>query len=114
MSDNLPYDFVIYFNNKFYKCQVKSTSGKNSSDVLVFDLTSNNWNKKEVHKYTTDEIDIIICCDLNKIYLFNFSEIKDKSKLYLRDKPTKNNQIKNVNFIEDCIISEKRITEIFT
>lgn len=26
MSDNLPFDFVIYYNNKFYRTQVKTTA----------------------------------------------------------------------------------------
>ena len=25
MSDNLPFDFVIYYNNKFYRTQVKAS-----------------------------------------------------------------------------------------
>ena len=28
MSDNLPFDFVIYYNNKFYRTQVKTTASK--------------------------------------------------------------------------------------
>ena len=57
MSDNLPFDFVIYYNNKFYRTQVKTVNNS-----LNFSLTSNNYNKGTVHKYNEDEIDIMICC----------------------------------------------------
>lgn len=49
LSDNLPFDFVAYINNKFYKCQVKTTDSLTENDSLRFSLTSNNWNKGTVH-----------------------------------------------------------------
>lgn len=114
MSDNLPYDFVVFTNNTFYKCQVKSTNGRGKNESFRFNLTSNNWNKGIEYKYSEDEIDIIICCDLTNIYLFKFSELKDKKNIYIRDTETKNNQKKGIIFAKDCILSEKRINEIFT
>lgn len=55
MSDNLPFDFVLYYNKKFYKTQVKTTASKTVNNSLS--LTSNNYNKGTIHKY--DEIDIM-------------------------------------------------------
>lgn len=114
MSDNLPYDFVVYTNNKFYKCQVKSTNERNENDALRFSLTSNNWNKGTEHQYSEDDVDVLICCDLNQIYLFPFSEVKDKKNIYLRDSLPKNGQTKGINFTKDYIISEDRISKVFT
>lgn len=68
MGDNLPFDFVVYTNNKFYKCQVKSTNERTENDSLRFNLTSNNWYSGEIHQYHDDEVDVLICCDLDKIY----------------------------------------------
>jgi UDP-N-acetylmuramyl pentapeptide synthase len=61
-----------------------------------------------------DEVDVIICCDLNQIYLFPFSEVKGKRNIYLRDTPPKNGQLKGINFTKDYIISEDRISKVFT
>lgn len=113
MSDNLPYDFVVFTNNNFYKCQVKSTKDKNKNGSFRFNLTSNNWNKGTVHQYSEDEVDVIICCDLNTIYLFPFSEVKEKSDIFIRDTETKNKQKRNVLFAEDYIISKERIEKVF-
>lgn len=114
MGDNLPFDFVVYTNNKFYKCQVKSTNERTENDSLRFNLTSNNWYSGEIHQYHDDEVDVLICCDLDKIYLFPFSEVKDKKNIYLRDTLPKNGQTKGINFTKDYIISEDRISKIFT
>lgn len=112
MSDNLPFDFVIFHNNKFFKCQVKTTDTKTENDSLCFSLTTNNWNTKEVHKYTTDEVDVLICCDLDTIYLFNMSELEGKSTVTLRTSAPKNGQLKGINFTKDYVISEDRIAKI--
>ena len=114
MSDNLPFDFVIIFNNKFYKCQIKTSTQESENDSLKFSLTSNNWNKGTTHKYTKDEIDILICCDLETIYLFKFSEIEGKSSICIRKSDTKNGQKKGIWFAKDYIISESRLSYIFS
>jgi hypothetical protein len=113
MSDNLPYDFVVYLNNKFYKCQVKSTNSRDKEGSWRFSLTSNNWNKGIVHEYTKNDVDIIICCNLSQIFLFTFEEIEGKKNIYIRDTPPKNNQTKGINLSDDYIISEERILKVF-
>lgn len=112
MSDNLPFDFVVFHNNKFYKCQVKTTS-KEKNGILGFSLTSNNWNKGTVHKYTKEEIDVVICCDLNTIYLFRIEDVIDKTYLYLRNNLPKNRQIKKVHFALDYKISSQVLNQVF-
>lgn len=112
MSDNLPFDFIIFYNNKLYKCQVKSTAGKTIEDSYRFNFTSNNWNSGIVTEYTEESVDVFIGCNLKDIFLFKFDDVKGKKNLFLRDKPTKNGQIKGINFCKDCLISEKRISEV--
>lgn len=85
MSDNLPFDFVVFHNNKFFKCQVK----------------------------TIDEVDVVICCDLDTIYLFPMSELVDRRTITLRTETSKNGQVKGINFTKDYVISEDRISKIF-
>lgn len=112
MSDNLPFDFVV-FHNKFFKCQVKTTDTKTENNSLCFSLVTNNWSNKETHKYTIDEVDVVICCDLDTIYLFPMSELVDRRTITLRTETPKNGQVKGINFTKDYVISEDRISKIF-
>lgn len=111
MSDNLPFDFVVFHNNKFFKCQVKTTDTKTENNSLC--LVTNNWSNKETHKYTIDEVDVVICCDLDTIYLFPMSELIDRRTITLRTETPKNGQVKGINFTKDYVISEDRISKIF-
>jgi len=113
MSDNLPFDFVIFRDNKFYKCQVKTSDTVSKYNSIRFSITSNNWNKGTTYKYTKEDFDILICCDLKTIYLFKFSDISGKSNIYIRKEATKNGQSKGIIFAKDCIISEDRLSYIF-
>ena len=113
MSDNLPFDFVVFYNNKFYKCQVKTTNAITENNSLDFSLTSNNWNKGTIHKYTKEEVDVIICCDLENIYLFKIDEIIGKTHVCLRKTFPKNKQLKNIKFTSEYIISSDRINKVF-
>jgi len=112
LSDNLPFDFVVFINNKFYKCQVKSTSNLENG-FSKFRLISGNGYLHKYHKYTEDEIDVFILCDLNTIYLFKSKEILDKTETRIRYSMPLNNQTKNIIYASDCVISLKRIQEIF-
>lgn len=113
MSDNFPFDFVVYKGSKFYKCQVKTSSQITKNNSLRFSLTTNNWNKKVEYIYNNDDVDIFICCDLNTIYLFKFDELAGKKNIVLRYATPKNNQNKGIWIAGDYRISQKRIDEIF-
>lgn len=112
MSDNLPFDFGIFYNNKIYKCQVKSTNTRTKSDALEFSLTSNNWNKGTKYLYVKSDYDVLILCDLTNIYLLRFDEVKGKSVFTLRDSPPKSNQTKGIHLATDYIISEERLEKV--
>ena len=113
MSDNLPFDLIVYRNNKFFKCQVKTTNSINENGSLTFSLSSNNWYSKTTHKYNEDEVNVFILCDLNNIYLVTFGEVKGKSSFIIRNSVAKSKQYKGINFALDYIISYKRINEVF-
>ena len=113
MSDNLPFDFVVFKNNKFYKCQVKTTASRSANNSLFFSLTSNNWYSKKEYKYTKEDTDVIICCDLNTIYLFNIDELLGRNGITLRTTLPKNNQINKVHFAKDYRISQDLIDKVF-
>lgn len=112
LSDNLPFDFVIFTNNKFYKCQVKTTS-INNSNFSKFHLITGNGYLHKYHKYTTDEVDVFILCDLNTIFLFETKDILGKNEIRIRYSQPLNGHTRNINYASDCVISLKRIKEIF-
>lgn len=114
MSDNLPYDFVVDYKGHLYKCQVKTASVLGGHSGFEFTLTTSNWNKHETLKYNDGDYDVLICCDLNDIYLFRYDEVRGRSALTIRTIPPKRNQTKGINLAKDFIISSKRIDEVFT
>jgi hypothetical protein len=113
MSDNLPFDFVVYHNNHFYKCQVKTTAQNTVNNSLAFSLTSNNWNKGKIYKYDSTIVDIMICCDLETIYIFPECDVEGRSYITIRKDKTNNGQIKKVHFSEECKISIERLKYVF-
>ena len=115
LSDNLHYDFVIYKDNKFYKCQVKTSlqSSPESEGSYRFSLVSSNWYSKTTYKYSKEDVDIFILCDGNNIYLYKYTDLKDKSSIYIRLKESENKQTKGVNFAKDSIISNERLKYLF-
>lgn len=112
LSDNLPFDFVVFTNNKFYKCQVK-TSSMNNGKYSNFRLFTGNGYLQKYHKYTKDEVDVFILCDLNTIFLFKIEEVLNKTDIAIRYSMPLNGQVKNINYASDCVISINRIKETF-
>ena len=114
MSSNLPLHFLIYYNNKFCRTQVKTTASTTVNNSMNFSLTSNNYNKGTVHKYNEDEIYIIICCDLHNIYIFPECYVANRNSITISEEPPANNQTKRINFAKDCIISIERLNYTFS
>jgi hypothetical protein len=113
MSDNLPFDLVVYYNNRFFKCQVKTSSVVTKEGSIAFDISTNDWYKHSVHKYTKDEVDVWILCDLKEIYLLRYDETYCSKAIKLRSTKPLNNQQKNVRYMKDYVISEDRINKVF-
>jgi hypothetical protein len=112
LSDNLPFDFAVFINNKFYKCQVKSTANPENG-FSKFRLISGNGYLHKYHKYTEDEVDVFVLCDLNNIYLFKTKDVLDKNEITIRYSIPLSGHRNNITYASDCIISLKRIKEIF-
>lgn len=113
LGDNLPYDFVVDYNHKFFKCQVKTSQTYSINNSTKFTITTNNWHRNTRHHYTANEVDVWVLCDMCNIYIFRYDEMPNTSMITLRDTPTKNGQKKNLWFKQDYVISEKRIEEVF-
>lgn len=113
LSDNLPFDLVVFYNNKFYKCQVKTSTLITKEGSMSFDISTNDWHKHKVKKYTKEEVDVWILCDLKQIYIIRFDETNCRKAINLRTSETKNKQKKGIRFACDYVLSEKRISEVF-
>lgn len=110
MTDNLPFDFAILFNNNILKCQIKATNTITENNSYRFSLTSNNWNKGTEYHYTKEDFDLLFCYNmiLDEIYVFSYGEIKGKSNIFIRSEIPSNNQSK-INKNTDYLLSLDRL-----
>lgn len=111
LTDNLPFDFIVIKNGKLYKVQVKSY--KKGEEVTPFDLSTSNWYSKTIKKYSKQDIDVMILCDYENIFLLGSEDFDNKSSFSIRYKYPENGQRKKIHLAEDYIISQKRIDTIF-
>jgi hypothetical protein len=115
LSDNLPFDFIIIYEDKLLKAQIKSSAytNKKSKGSLEFTLVTNNWHKKTRKVYNSTEIDTIILCDFKYIYLLKKEEWENKCSFALRYENSLNNHDKNCHFAKDYILSIDRMKEVW-
>lgn len=105
LSNNARYDFIVEYNNKLYKIQVKTTSSIKEG-VMVFatkttNYTKGNWASK---KYDKDSIDaFFLYCQENSWSGLYFGENSGEfnQSLNIRLAPTKVNRTKGIKFAED-------------
>jgi hypothetical protein len=115
LSDNLPFDLVLIINGRLFRAQVKSSERKNTQTEgsIVFGLTTNNWYSKTSKKYSPDEIDVMLLCDYEHLYILTIPDFIGRSTFTIRTKASKNGQVKGMHMHDDFVISEKRIKEVF-
>ena len=111
LSDNLPWDFIVVYNGKLLRAQVKSSTqvGRGCSGSVSFDLTSNNWNQKTIRKYDAHDCDIMVLCDYEHIYILGPKDFTNRKSFTIRHVPSKSNQRKGVNFHSDYVLSRERM-----
>jgi hypothetical protein len=114
MGDNLPFDFVVYYGDNFYKCQVKSSNSLTENGSVAFNISTNNWYAKTIHKYNPNEVDVYIFCDLEHIFLFRYDEVETGRVVTLRYDLPKNGQTEKIRFAGDYIIGLERIKKVFS
>jgi hypothetical protein len=111
LSDNLPFDLILIYENHLIKSQVKTSkfSQKQTEGSISFDLTTNNWHKKETKKYKKGEIDAFLLCDYENVYVLCEEEFLNRRSFTIRTVPSKNKQTKNCNMSKDYLLSDKTI-----
>lgn len=114
LSNALPFDLVLYYNKKLYKCQIKSSYYKDGNDVSSFKLFTENKNGGIITRtcYNRLDVDIFALCNGFDVFLLTWDDIGEKERICLRYTSTKSKRIKNVNYAEDYKISKERIKKI--
>ena len=100
IGDYCAYDLIIVKDDKIFKIQVKSCE-KIINGKMKFDLTSRNYYIDK--KYDTQDCDYFYfyCLENEQSYLYKNEKDNNSYAVYIRVEPTKNNQIKGINFAED-------------
>lgn len=104
-SEHLPFDFIAYKNNKYYRIQAKYRSSKDGMSITLNSRTSySDANGYHTHPYDKDEIDVfaIYCPETEKVYFIN-PKCFDKSINIRLEKP-KNNQIRGIHNADDFLM----------
>lgn len=113
MSDNHPYDFIAIVNDKFYRVQVKSSKWK-TDNYIEFSLKKNNWYKKTSKKYTIKEVDVMILCDYDTVFILGTKDFDNKSSFSIvKNKTDVKCRKYEQHIYSDYVISRDRINEIF-
>lgn len=101
-GDNARYDLIIDDGNSLKRVQVKYADSKeNGSWRCICVSSTNHTTNKNLHGYQNDvDIMAFYIAELDECIMFNISEIKDKTKIHVRDTLPKNNQ-SNVTYIKD-------------
>lgn len=102
-GDNARYDLIIDDGNSLKRVQVKYADSKNANDAwrCVCVSSTNHTTNKNLHGYQNDvDIMAFYIAELDECIMFNISEIKDKTNVYVRNTAPLNNQA-NVTYIKD-------------
>lgn len=113
MSDNHSFDFIVIRNNKLYKVQVKSSGSIDKNGGIHFHIKKNNWYNKTCKKYTRDDVDVVILCDYETIYLLKPEEFENRS-FFCISKTHSTNGGPMRNHYDEYVISYNRIEDVFS
>jgi hypothetical protein len=96
------YDFIVDVNHQLYKIQVKTSSLSEDGDYIEFKTQSTHTNTQKTvyHTYSAEDVDYFATIYDNQCYIVPIEKIGSRS-FRLRLKPTKNGQVKNINFAEN-------------
>lgn len=101
------YDLIMDWNNQLFKVQVKHSSKDNENTYFSFKTRWQGHNSSGYTQtsYTKDDIDFFATYFDGNVYLIPVEQCSGAEKR-LRLKPTKNGQIKGVNFAKDYLAKE--------
>jgi hypothetical protein len=95
------YDFIVDINHKLYKIQVKTSKMKEDAFIEFATSTSHTNTQGTLNlSYTEEDVDFFATMYNGQCYLVPFSVCGTRAQR-LRLVPTKNGQVKGVNFAKD-------------
>lgn len=97
-----PYDYIIERNGNLERVQVKFRE-IDTDDTIKIALTARSYNNRR--NYTPENIDYfaVYIGDLDRIVYIPIADFFGKADIRLKNNPPKNNQVKNVNFIQSYL-----------
>lgn len=104
------YDFIVDVNHRLLRIQVKTATLEENSNYIEIKTCSTHTNTQQtvIHSYSKEDVDYFATYFNNECYLIPI-EIVGNRTFRLRLKPTKNGQVKNINFAKDftldCFLS---------
>ena len=95
-------DFIVDINHHLYRIQVKTASLSEDGDYIQFKTQSSHTNTQRTvyHSYSAEDIDYFATMHNHQCYLVPVDKVGNRA-FRLRLKPTKNGQVKNINFAEN-------------
>ena len=102
------YDFIVDINHTLLRIQVKTCNLENLSDGFIsFKTCSTHTNTKRtvVHSYSKEDVDYFATYYNNNCYIVPVEKVGTR-EFRLRIAPTKNGQVKNINFAEDYLLGK--------
>lgn len=96
------YDFIVDINHHLIRIQVKTSAINEEDGYIHFKTCSTHTNTQRTitHTYSTVDVDYFATCFNNECYIIPVEKVGSR-EFRLRLKPTKNGQVKNINFAKD-------------
>lgn len=102
------YDFIVDIKHKLYRIQVKTCNLENFQEGYIYFKTCSthtNTQKTITHPYTKEEVDCFATYFNNQCYIVPIEKTGTR-EFRLRIAPTKNGQIKNINFAKNYTLEK--------
>ena len=108
MVSDSRYDFIIDINHKLIRIQVKTCSLEEGNEGYIYFKTCSthtNTQKTVTHFYSKEDVDYFATFFDNECYIVPIEKVGNRG-CRLRIKPTKNGQVKNINFAKDYTLDK--------
>ena len=110
-DDNSSYDLVIYYDDKYYKIQVKTTLKNNNSEYMTFCTNITNPHQKTNRIYLKNEVDFFFlhCVENGWNGLISYNDYHNRKEITIRNNIPKNNNFNNIILAEDVCFDKQII-----
>lgn len=94
---------IVDINNQLYKIQIKYCDHFDNSAAVCQCSSSYNHTTNKRYRSYIGQVDFFVfyISEWNKIILVPINKIKNKKYISFRNSPAKNNQTKNINYVDD-------------